>query len=173
MLEFRAAAPEDASAVSDFVNSAYRGEGSKRGWTTEAHYLDGQRMDPAWLREIMARPDTRVELAFEPKGALAGCFELKREKDGSCFVSMLTVDPARQAGGLGKQLLARAETLAREWGCGRMRMRVLHVRGELIAYYERRGYRRTGGAEPFPDDHRKYGLPKVAGLSLVELVKPL
>jgi GNAT superfamily N-acetyltransferase len=172
MLSFRPARPEDAEAVTALVNSAYRGEGSKRGWTTEADVLGGQRMDAAWLRELIGRPGTRIELACDAAGTLAACFELRRE-EGSAYVGMVTVDPARQTGGLGKALLARAEELARQWGCARMRMTVLHVRAELLAYYERRGYRRTGKAEPFPDDHKRYGLPKVPGLTLVELEKPL
>lgn len=172
-MQFRAAAPEDAPAVARLVNSAYRGEGSKRGWTTEADVLGGQRTDPAMVAEMIAREGSRVELAFDESGTLAACFELRREKGGSCYVGMLTVDPARQRGGLGKALLERAEALAREAGARRLRMTVLHVRAELLAYYERRGYERTGKSEPFPEDHKKFGLPKVEGLRLIELAKPL
>lgn len=173
MLRFRAAAAEDVAPLVALVNSAYRGESSKAGWTTEADILGGQRTDADKAREMIATPGSRVELAFAEDGALVACVHLKKEADGSCYLGMLTVDPARQAGGLGKELLRRSEELAREWKCPRMRMTVISVRAELIAYYERRGYRRTGKTEPFPEDDPRFGLPKVRGLRFAELVKPL
>lgn len=172
-LTFRPAAAVDASAVVALVNSAYRGEGSKRGWTTEADLLGGQRTDEPKVREMIEADGSRVELAFDAAGTLTACVHLKREPSGSCYVGMLTVDPTRQAGGLGKELLARTEELARGWGCRAMRMTVIDARAELIAYYERRGYRRTGRTEPFPSDDPRFGLPKVADLRFCELVKPL
>ncbi len=172
MIEFRAAAASDAARVVALVNSAYRGESSRRGWTTEADLLGGQRTDEDAVREMTLAAGSRVELAFEG-GALVACVHLKKEPDGSCYLGMLTVDPSRQAGGLGRALMARAEELARAWGCRRVRMTVIDSRAELIAYYERRGYRRTGRAEPFPEDDPRFGLPKVRGLRFAELEKPL
>ncbi len=170
MPSFRAAGPGDVPALCALVNSAYRGEGSKRGWTTEADLLGGQRTDEGKLREMLE--DGRVELA-EDGGVLVGCVYLRKEPSGACYLGMLTIDPARQAGGLGKLLLARSEELAAAWGCGRLRMTVISGRAELIAYYERRGYRTTGVEEPFPEDDPRFGLPKVKGLKFVELVKAL
>lgn len=172
-LSFAAASPDDAAAVVALVNSAYRGEGSKRGWTTEADILGGQRTDERKVREMIAEPGGRVELARDASGALLACVHLKREGDGACYLGMLTVDPGRQAGGLGKKLLARAEELARSWGCRAMRMTVIDTRAELLAFYERRGYARTGKSEPFPSHDPRFGLPKVADLRFCELVKPL
>jgi GNAT superfamily N-acetyltransferase len=86
---------------------------------------------------------------------------------------MLTVDPARQAGGIGKLIMAHCDDVARAWGCRRMRMTVISVRAELIAYYERRGYAKTGLSEPFPENDPRFGLPKVRGLTFVELAKAL
>ncbi|MDE2491409.1 MAG: GNAT family N-acetyltransferase [Elusimicrobia bacterium] len=171
-LSFRAAVPADAAAVAGLVNSAYRGEGSKRGWTTEADLLGGQRTDEEAVLEMIRAPGSRVELGFAD-GALAACARLAREDGGSCYVGMLTIDPARQGGGLGKELLARCEAVAREWGCARTRMTVISRRAELIAFYERRGYRATGRVEPFPEGDPRFGLPKVRGLAFAELVKPL
>jgi len=173
MLEFRAADAADAARVVALVNSGYRGESSKKGWTTEADILGGQRTDEDKVREMIAAPGSRVELAFAADGTLIGCVHLKKEEDGSCYLGMLTVDPARQAGGLGKLIMTRSDELAREWGCARMRMTVIDVRGELIAYYERRGYRRTGKTEPFPEGDPRFGLPKVSGLRFAELDKTL
>jgi GNAT superfamily N-acetyltransferase len=173
MVSFRAAAPSDVPALVALVNSGYRGESSKRGWTTEADILGGQRTDAEKMAEMIGTPDSRIELAFAPDGALAGCVYLKKEPDGSCYLGMLTVDPARQAGGLGKAIMARSEAVARAWGCARMRMTVISVRSELIAYYERRGYAKTGATRPFPENDPRFGLPKVRGLMFAELVKPL
>lgn len=173
MISFRPAVAADAPAVVALVNSGYRGESSKRGWTTEADLLGGQRTDDDKMREMIAEKDSRVELAFADDGGLLGCVNLRREPDGSCYLGMLTVDPARQAGGLGKEIMVRSEALAREWGCARMRMTVISVRAELIAFYERRGYAKTGRTEPFPEGDPRFGLPKVSGLTFVELVKPL
>ena len=171
-LRWKTAAPEHADALCALVNGAYRGEGSKRGWTTEADILGGQRTDGGKVLEMIRAPDSRVELMLDD-GTLAGCVHLKREPDGSCYLGMLTIDPGRQARGLGKTLMERSEALARDWGCARMRMTVISVRDELIAYYERRGYRKTGATEAFPEGDPRFGLPKVAGLRFAELVKPL
>lgn len=171
-MRFRPAAPGDIDTLCAFVNGAYRGEGSKRGWTTEADLLGGQRTDPGKLLEMIEGAGGRVELAQRDDGALLGCVYLKKEDD-ACYLGMLTVDPALQAAGIGRALLERSETLAREWGCARMRMTVIHLRAELIAYYERRGYARSGATEPFPEGDPRFGLPKLKGLYFVELVKPL
>jgi GNAT superfamily N-acetyltransferase len=173
MLAFRPAAPADAPAIVALVNSGYRGESSKKGWTTEADLLGGQRTDEGKVAEMIALTRSRVELAFAADGALLACVHLKKEEDGSCYLGMLTVDPRRQSGGIGKALMARSEELARDWGCARMRMTVISVRAELIAYYERRGYRLTGRTEPFPEGDPRFGLPKVKGLTFAELAKTL
>lgn len=172
MITFRRAAAVDVEALVPFVNGAYRRESSKKGWTTEADILGGQRTDPGKMREMIEEADARVELAHD-EGALIGCVYLKKEPDASCYLGMLTVDPARQAGGIGKLLMAHSDAVARAWGCARIRMTVISIRAELIAYYERRGYAKTGATEPFPEDDPRFGLPKVRGLAFVELAKAL
>jgi GNAT superfamily N-acetyltransferase len=172
MLEYRAAGDNDVDAVCALVNSAYRGESSKKGWTTEADVLGGQRTDPESLREMLRGPGARIELA-EEDGRLKACVYLKKQADGACYLGMLTVDPNLQAAGVGKALMARSESLAREWGCSRVRMTVIHSRAELIAFYQRRGYALTGATEEFPMNDPKFGLPKVADLHFVEMVKAL
>ena len=173
VISFRSAVAGDARALAAFVNGAYRGEGSKRGWTTEADILGGRRTDEVGLREMIAAPESRVELALDEKGVLVGCVHLKKEPAGDCYLGLLTVDPARQAAGIGKRILEHGHAVARAWGCRRMRMTVISPRSELIAYYERRGYARTGASEPFPEDDPRFGLPKVRGLRFVELSKAL
>jgi GNAT superfamily N-acetyltransferase len=170
---FRTATPADAPAIAAVVNSGYRGESSRQGWTTEADLLGGQRTDEAQVLEMIQAADSRVELALAEDGSLVGCVHLKKEAPGSCYIGMLTVDPGRQAGGIGKQLLSHGEQAARDWGCARMRMTVIESRVELLGFYERRGYARTGATEPFPEDDPRFGIPKVRNLRFLELAKPL
>lgn len=177
-LYFRPAQTADLPLIEALVNSAYRGESSKQGWTTEADLLGGQRVDTARLGEML-EPDLkgqiqRLELGFSALDTQkpVACFYLRHEPK-TAYVGLLTVDPLLQGGGYGKQLLDRAEEIGHEWKCNRMRMTVIHLRDELLAYYERRGYVRTGNSEPFPTDDPRFGIPKVEGMRLLELVKQI
>ena len=172
-MDLRTAVAVDAPAIAALVNSAYRGEGSKRGWTTEADILGGQRTDIEQVLEMIQAVGSRIELARDNDGSLAGCVHLRKESADSCYLGMLTVDPARQARGLGKRLLSHCEDIARRWGCARMRMTVIAGREELLRFYERRGYVRTGNTEPFPGHDPRFGIPNVKGLRFVELAKAL
>jgi len=176
-LPFRAAGAADVAAVVALVESAYRGDASRRGWTTEADLLDGQRTDPASVRELIEATDSRVLLA-ERDGALLACCHIARQRgdDGAAvgYFGMFSVVPEAQGAGIGKAVLAEAERIARQdWGCVRMEMTVIDVRAELIAWYERRGYRRTGIVKPFPYGDARFGLPKRGDLRFEVLVKPL
>ena len=149
-LSFRVATAADTSAVVELIESAYRGEESLKGWTSEAGFIDGQRTNPKEISALIGNPDARFVLAFDA-GTLAGCGLVKNEH-GQGYFGMFSVRPARQGAGLGKSLLAEAEKTARSlWGSPTMKMTVISIRDELIAFYERRGYRRTG-TEPFPFD---------------------
>ncbi len=170
-LSFRPATSADLAAVAVLVNSAYRGESSKRGWTTEADLLDGQRTDVEKLVEMLTA-ESRVELGFDAD-TLVACMYLRRQSPTTAYVGLLTVEPGLQANGLGKQLLHRAEELARDWNCRELRMTVIHLRRELVAYFERRGYALTGAWEPFPDEDPRYGIPKADKLHLLEMKKAL
>lgn len=158
-LAFRAASALDIPALVALVESAYRGDVSRQGWTTEADLLDGQRVDAAGVAEIIAKPNSRVLLG-EVGALLRVCCHI--EKQGTaCYFGMFAVDPSRQGDGVGKATLAQAERIARnEWKCTRMEMTVISVRDELIAWYERRGYRRTGKFKPFPYGDERFGVPK-------------
>jgi GNAT superfamily N-acetyltransferase len=149
-LSFRLAATADVSAVVELIESAYRGEESLKGWTSEAGFIDGQRTNSQDISGLIDSPDARFVLAFDAD-KLVGCALVKNEQ-GQGYFGMFSVRPARQGAGLGKRLLAEAEKTARSlWGCPTMKMTVISIRDELIAFYERRGYRRTG-TEPFPFD---------------------
>lgn len=171
-LRFRAATADDVSALVALVESAYRGEASRRGWTTEADLLDGQRIDAEGLAETLGKPGGRVVLA-EQDGVLLGCAHVERQ-DGYAYFGMFSVRPELQGSGLGNALLAECERIARDdWHCATMRMTVISVRGELIAWYERRGYRRTGEYKPFPYGDARFGIPKRDDLRFEWLEKAL
>lgn len=169
---FRSATPADIDALVALVTSAYRGDASRAGWTTEADLLDGNRIEPDVLRADLARPRSRVLLA-EADGGLQACAHVADE-DGAGYFGMFAVRPGLQGGGLGKRLLAECERIARdEWQLPVMRMTVIDVRAELIAFYERRGYRRTGELKPFPYGDARFGQPKRDDLRFEMLEKPL
>ena len=170
---FRPAAPDDVPALHRLVESAYRGDSAKAGWTHEADLLGGQRTDEAELLGMIADA-SRVILLAEIDGVLTGCVQVADQGEGLAYLGLLTVDPARQAGGLGRRLLdaAEAEAAAR-FVATRMEMTVIRQRAELIAWYERRGYRLTGETRPFPLDDERFGLPRTRELEFVVLEKTL
>jgi ribosomal protein S18 acetylase RimI-like enzyme len=171
-LPLRPATGADAAAIAALVNSAYRGDSSRAGWTTEADLLGGQRTDPEAVAAIVAAPDD-VVLVHERDEGIAACVHLERTPAG-CYLGMLTVRPTLQAGGVGRRLLASAEAWAAEhWGSARVYMTVIAQRPELIAWYERRGYTRTGERQPFPYGDARFGLPQRDDLVFEVLAKQL
>ena len=175
-LQFRDAVAEDVPAIVALVTSAYRGDASRVGWTTEADFLEGNRIDPAVLRHDIERPHSLVLLA-EHDGELVACAHIAVERgdDGDAgYFGMFSVRPLLQGGGVGKAVLEEAERVARDqWGLPLMRMTVIDIRDELIAFYERRGYRRTGVLKPFPYGDARFGLPRRDDLRFEVLEKAL
>ncbi len=168
----RAAGPGDVAAIVALVESAYRGDSSRAGWTTEADLLDGQRTDPEAVAAHITAPDSVILLA-ERDGRLLACCHLERHDDHAYF-GMFAVRPDLQGGGLGKAVIAEAERHARdEWDVPQLHMTVITVRAELIAWYERRGYVRTGQRSPFPYGDERFGLPRREDLEFELLVKKL
>lgn len=154
-LAFRRATPEDAPRVVALVNAAYR-VGGARAWTTEAHLVVGERVTEPKFRAMIAS-EGGVVIVAERAGRIVGCVHVRRVDERESHLGMLSVDPAEQAGGAGRALIAEAERVAREhFGARVMSMTVVSVRSELLAYYERRGYRRTGEVVPFvpPSEER-------------------
>jgi ribosomal protein S18 acetylase RimI-like enzyme len=174
-LTFRFAQHSDVQAIVGLVESAYRGEASRAGWTTEADLLDGQRTDALAVGEIVAaRGRGRLVLVAESDGRLVGCCQLERRPPGEAYFGMFSVRPGAQGQGWGGQILAEAERLAREdFGAASMIMTVLAQRRDLIAWYERRGYRRTGDSKPFPYGDERFGIPRRPDLSFVVLARRL
>lgn len=154
------------------VTSAYRGDASRVGWTTEADLLDGARIDAEGIQADLDRPRSTILLA-ERGDQLVACAHVA-DVDGKGYFGMFSVDPAQQGGGVGKQLMDAAEAhAAREWKVPVMQMTVIDVRDELIAFYERRGYQRTGIKKPFPYGDERFGIPKRDDLRFEILEKPL
>lgn len=147
----------DIPALNVLVNSAYRGDSSRKGWTTEADLLDGIRTDEDALRTMLQNP-TVIILTYKQGEQLLGCVYLET-KGQNLYLGMLTVAPDAQASGIGKQLLSAAEQIALEQQCRAVTMTVITQRHELIAWYQRQGYEPTGETQPFPDNPR-FGLPK-------------
>ena len=168
----RPATAADAPALVGLVNSAYRGDSSKAGWTTEADLLGGQRIDVDGLTETIATPGNVILLHARDHVPVA-CVHLERTGE-DCYLGMLTIRPTTQGMGLGRQLLEAAERWAIEhWSSRLMHMTVIVQRSELIAWYERRGYRRTGERKPFPYGDERFGLPRRPDLAFEVLCKPL
>lgn len=142
------AVAEDISALNTLINSAYRGEFSKKGWTTEAHLLEGGRTTEAELVEIM-QDTTNTILKYSENNKIIGCVLLKANEN-ELYLGMLTVSPDLQNSGVGKKLLHQAEVFAAEMQLPKIKMTVISVREELIAWYKRNGYVDTGAREPFP-----------------------
>ncbi len=141
---------KDIEELVDLINSAYRGESSKAGWTTEADILGGIRIDEKGIRDIMDDPKAGLHTFRHPALGLVACVYLKEASD-HLYLGMLTVRPTLQAGGIGKFILQYAENLAVEKGKGAIRMTVINTRTELIAWYNRHGYLPTGETEPWID----------------------
>lgn len=148
----------DVAELTQLVNSGYRGESSKKGWTTEAHLLDGIRIDAMAMIKYFQDPYITILKYLDKEGKIIGCvyLEVKGER---LYLGMLTVSPLSQANGIGRQLLHQAEVVATELSCKSIYMTVIKSRKELIAWYERRGYKATGEILPFHEGTR-FGIPK-------------
>ncbi|PZO78615.1 MAG: GNAT family N-acetyltransferase [Sphingomonas hengshuiensis] len=169
----RIATAADIAALHALVESAFRGDSARGGWTHEADLLGGQRTDPAALAEAIGDPRKAILIA-EEQGRATGCVQVGRVTAGLSTLGLLAVRPIRQAGGLGRGLVAAAEAHARDvHGSRRMEMTVIAARGELIAWYERQGYRATGETRPFPMDDPRFGLPRVDTLAFVVLERDI
>jgi ribosomal protein S18 acetylase RimI-like enzyme len=174
-LQWRLAEDKEAEQISALVNGAYRGETGLRGWTSESRIIGGSRVDAAQVREIVAAKDHFILLACSSSAPdqLLGCVHVEK-KDGEAYFGMLAVNVELQARGVGAFLLRAAEDFARDrLGARRMMMTVIASRTELIAWYERRGYRATGETEPFPYGDARVGVPMVDGLFFCVFEKPL
>lgn len=148
----------DVPELNILVNSAYRGEISQKGWTSEAHLLDGLRIDEATLRSYFDDPKITILKNTENDGQITGCVYLEFRAP-KLYVGMFSVAPLLQGKGTGRDLLLAAETYAKQLNCHTLTMTVISTRIELISWYERRGFKATGETEPFHQG-TKFGIPR-------------
>lgn len=148
----------DVPVLNKLVNSAYRGESSRKGWATEADLIDGTRIDEAAMLDLINDKNTTV-LKYTEEGVILGCVELRKEND-SLYLGMLTVSPDLQSKGIGKKLMAAGEAFAHKHRCKKIRMTVVSVRDKLIAWYVRYGYSLTGERKPFKMPDERFGIPR-------------
>lgn len=172
-LVVRTAVQNDIARLQPFVHAAYRGDSARKGWTHEADLLDGQRIDALALSTMIDAPDHVILLA-EQQGELVGCVQVNGKDGDLAYLGMLSVDPERQGGGIGRQLIAAAEAEARTtFGSTRMEMTVIVQRTELIAWYIRCGYQPTGETRPFPATDPRCGLPRRDDLAFAVLARTI
>lgn len=158
-LAFRDATAADIPALHRLIESAYRGEASRAGWTTEADLLDGQRTDPEDLAEILADPAQAMLTAWLGQD-LVGCVLIADRGAGIGYFGLLSVSPTRQGGGLGRRLVEAAHAALQDrFGARRVRISVFPQRDTLMAWYQRLGYRVTGDTLPFPYGEPRFGIP--------------
>ena len=168
-LEFRTARLDDVVRIVSLVNAAYRGESGKQGWTTESDLLEGQRTDEEEVSSLIEAMDSMIILG-ERKDEIVASVHLERHEEGA-YLGMLSVRPGLQGMGIGKRMMAQCEHVARTgWRAEKMLMTVITLRHDVIAFYQRYGYQRTGRLVPFPTSV-KYGVQKAPGLMLEYLEK--
>jgi ribosomal protein S18 acetylase RimI-like enzyme len=165
--------PGDIPAIVQLMNHAYRGGGAVAGWNSETGYIAGDRTNAAMIEaDLAAHPEAHLLVWRGESGkGIVACAWLQPLDDARWYLGSLAMDPARQNGGLGRQMLAACEAWIAAHGGRLVRMTVVHVRDTLIAWYSRRGYRLTGETEPFPYDDDRFGVPQRADLHFVVLEK--
>ena len=169
MLSFHNAELSDAISIAELVNSAYRGEISRAGWTTEADLLDGLRITTPEVATLIKREDAFVLVGVLRDQIIASiaCEHL----ENTAKFGLIAVKPTLQNKGYGRELIKAAEAItAREWRVAGFYMSVITLRTELIEFYERLGFERSGQFEDFPENPALWQ-PKVQTLALEYLVK--
>lgn len=166
---------DEVPAVVALLNRAYRGGGASSGWSTEADFIAGDRTTNDLLRaDLAAKPAASLlKWVDERRDRFIGCVWLEPVGGETWYLGSLAIDPEQQNGGLGRAMLAAAEQWVRARGARRVRMKVVNVRESLIAWYVRRGYRKTGETDPFPYEDDRFGTPLRDDLCFVVLEKDL
>jgi ribosomal protein S18 acetylase RimI-like enzyme len=165
-LKLEEAKLNQSSELCNLVNLTYRGE---VGWTRETHIVQGDRTSLGEMQAAISNPDAHFFVINQDK-KLVACLYLEK-KETSAYIGFFSVHPSLQGRGVGKHMLRLSETFAlTELGVSKYVMFVVSQRLELISFYERRGYVRTGKIEDYPL-HLGIGVPKVSGLTIEHLEK--
>jgi ribosomal protein S18 acetylase RimI-like enzyme len=169
------ATPADTTDLKNLLEAAYRGDSARAGWNHEADILEDERIGLDELEAMLADPAVTI-LAARDSGRLIGCVAVTCKDaaavGGLGYLGMLCVLPTLQSGGLGRRLLDAAEDHGRALGLATMEMTVIDGRDSLIAWYERRGYVRTGETRPF-HEFRPADAETGSQITFVVLEKPL
>lgn len=168
---FKKAGEHEAEKIAALVNSAYRGDSSRKGWTTEADLVGGLRIDREGVLKHMSEPGAWFEVAYDNKNEMVASVFLKEEPEGVLYLGMFAVNPDLQGQSIGKKFLEHVEQLVLKKKLKAIRITVIHLREELIAYYERRGFVKTGKSEPFLYNDPREGIALRNDLKLIELKK--
>ncbi len=163
---------QDSKELNTLINAAYRGEESKKGWTTEAEILGGIRIDEFTLKSMLAAGGGTIIKYTDEDGRILGTVYLE-VKQSALYLGMFAVSPLTQGKGIGKALLSFAEDFAVDHGCDKITLTVIRSRVELIQWYERHGYVPTGNSITFEEIEGRFGDPKVDGIDLIEMQKML
>ncbi|KAF4152770.1 hypothetical protein CNMCM8927_001594 [Aspergillus lentulus] len=172
-LHYRLANPSDAPQIQHLVQSAFRTPDTRPNWTGDTALSSAFSIETTEILTTITTPDSAFVLATDPTGALIACVGISRGTAGADTARffMLAVDDAYQRGGVGRKVLAYAEEyVQREWGVRRGGLNALSTREELILWYLRRGYQKTGEVTPFPVE-RFAGMELPEGLCFVEMEK--
>lgn len=172
-IHLRPAAETDLKAIVPLMNAAFRGAPSEKSWSVETSYIAGNRTDEALLREEIAEGAKYLIAEDAETLILQGCVSLKILSAERWYLGSLTVDPSLQNAGFGRKLLRSAEEYGKKHGARAMEITVVNVRSALISWYERRGYRLTGGRRSFPYGDNRFGVPLRNDLEFVVLEKLL
>lgn len=172
-ISLRLAKEHDLPAIVTLMNAAFRGNGVERSWSTEAAYITGDRTSAFLLRAEWAEGARFLLSENEERSGLRGCVSLKALSPERWYLGSLTVDPALQNAGFGRELLSAAEEYATKQGALAIEITVVNVRDTLISWYEHRGYRTTGETRPFPYDDHRFGTPMRGDLNFIVLEKHL
>ena len=174
-LVLRIAEMQDAPTLLALIESAYRGDSSRQGWTTEADLLKGQRTDEHGVRAaIISDSGKSLMIVAESAGQIVGCCQLEVKANGHCYFGMFAVRPELQGNGTGRAIVGEAERQARkQFGSNELRLQAFRQRTDLLGWYERLGFADTGDTEAFPYGNESFGIPQRDDLEFVVMSKKL
>ncbi|MCA1576211.1 MAG: GNAT family N-acetyltransferase [Acidobacteria bacterium] len=155
MTKIRIADSADDEKITEVINAAFK--------IAEEFFVDGNRIT---LEEVQRHRASGAFLIAESDDAIDGCVYVEPRGERA-YLGLLSVDPARQQGGLGSRLMEAAEEYCRERGARFMDIYIVNLRTELPVFYERRGYVENG-TTPFPAD-----VPTKQPCHFINLTKPL
>jgi ribosomal protein S18 acetylase RimI-like enzyme len=169
--EYRIATASDVSELVSLINKSYRPNSAEAGWTHESELIEGERINPQQLAELLEREGSTVLLGLS-RAEIVACVNVNEEA-GASYIAMLTVKPSYQNLGLGKEMLQLAEEYAEnQYDSSEVNLFVISERRELFDFYLRRGYEPTQVSSDYPAN-AGVGNPKISGLKLVLLTKQL